>query len=228
MKKQLFSLVLLSIATTSIFAQDYRDRNMGRDIREIRDIRECRVISESLRRENQSLSDRLSRCEERRGDSRRVEQLQRENDELSLRNRSLLVQVEQLKLENARLEIEAHPDRNGRFNLAESIRACGNIANSLYAQQCAQAAKVNSIQASVIEQCAKISNTYYALECVKSAGAKDVSARQVEACLKIDNSTYAAQCVQVVGEKRISSDVIRACVQSTTNTYLELECIKSM
>lgn len=233
MKKPLLSLALLCCTLTSVYAQDMgrrgdRDMRDNRDFRDSRDLRECRINNELLRRDNQSLSDRLLNCQSNRGDRERIEQLTRENEDLATRNQFLISQVEKLKIDNARLEMEAHPDRGGRFDLAASILACGKIDNAIYSQQCSALAKANSIQASVIQQCARISNTYYALECVKSAGTKEVTARQVEACLGIDNVVYAQQCVEVAGEKRVSADIINSCVKTSSNTYYQLECVKSM
>lgn len=234
MKKVILPIAIICCSLTSAFAQDAgrrgdNRRDQGRG--DIRDIKECLVKNDLLKSENQSLLDKLTNCkaeQDNRGDREKLDRIQRENDDLILRNQNLLDQVEKLKIDNARLDMEAHPERGGRFDLASSIMACGKIQNAVYAQQCSAAAKANSIQANVIEQCAKISNAYYALECVKSAGLKETSARQVAACLGIDNAVYAQQCVQVAGEKRVSAEVINSCVKTSTNTYYQLECIKNM
>ena len=228
MKNILLPLALLCCTLTSVHADERRGDYGRREFPGSRELRDCQINSDLLRRDNQSLSSRLANCQIDQNDRARIEQLNRENRDLIERNQFLISQIESLKIDNARLEMEAHPDRGGRFDLASSIIACGKIDNAVYAQQCSAQAKANSIQASVIEQCSKISNSYYALECVKAAGTKDVSARQVEACLGIDNATYAQQCVQVAGEKRVSAEVIRSCVKTSTNTYYQLECVKNM
>jgi hypothetical protein len=228
MKKILLPLALLCCTLTSLHAEDRRGDVGRREFPGNRELRACQFTNDLLKRDNQSLSDRLAYCQNDRNDTSRIDQLVRENKDLNDRNQFLIDQVGRLKTDNARLEMEAHPDRGGRFDLAASIMACGKIDNAVYAQQCSSQAKANSIQASVIEQCSKISNAYYALECVKSAGTKEVGARQVEACLLIDNAVYAQQCVQAAGERRVSADVIKSCVKTSTNAYYQLECVKNM
>lgn len=230
MKNVFLPFALLCCTMTTTFAQDSNRRNVNNRREEpiIRELRECQIKTDILRTENNSLNDRLYSCQRDQGDRVRLGQLIQENNDLLNRNRSLLDQVERLKIDNARLEIEAHPERGGRFNLAASILACGKISNAVYSQQCSAQAKAYSIQAIVIEQCSRITNAYYALECVKSAGAKETNFRQVEACVGIENAVYAQQCVQVAGEKRISPDVIRSCIQTSTNAFYQLECVKSM
>ena len=226
MYKTLLPMALLCLTLSSVQADD---RGFGRDgrgdfnreNRDFRDLRACQIRNDILQRDNQSLNDKLNFCQTNQGNLERAERLEREN-------RELIDQVEKLKIDNARLDMEAHPDRGGHFSLAASIMACSKIDNAVYAQQCRIEAKNNSIQASLIEQCSRLSNTYYALECVKSVGGKEIGARQVESCLQIDNVVYALQCVQVVGEKRISSDIITSCIKTSTNSYYQLECIKNM
>jgi len=230
MKKTLFTLALLTSAFASVQADEIGiSVDIGRTGNgKNRELRECRISAERLRRDNNSLSNRLLSCRDGQADQIRIEQLTRENNDLVAHNRFLLDQNERLKIDIARLEIEAHPDRGGRFNLAESIRACGKINSSVYSQECAAQAKTKSISASVIEQCAKISSNFYALECVKSAGATEATARQVEACVGINSAVYAQECVQVAGEKRIHADIIRSCISTSTSTFYQLECIKNM
>lgn len=225
MKKLLLPLALLCCTLTSAYSQDYgRHDRRGPD----QDLRECQMKSEMLRRDNQSLTDRLSNCQNRDGDRGRVEQLKRENEELNTRNQFLMDQVSRLKIDVARLEMEAHPDRDGRFYLPDSIMACSKIDNAEYAQKCMTIAKANSIQANKIEQCSKFSNYYYDLECVKTISTREVSARQIEACHGISNDEYAVKCIALAGDKRISSDLIRTCVATGTNYYYQLECVKNM
>ena len=230
MKKPLLSLIVLCSTLASAYAQD-----MGRGrggypgpVRGDRELRECLMDNDLLKRDNRLLTDRLLNCRDDRGSRERIDQLSRENVDLISRNQFLIDQVERLKVDNARLEIEAHPDRGGRFDLGSSIRACGKITTAIYAQQCAQEAKNNSIQADVIEACSRIDQGFYSLNCVKSIGANQISARQVEACTGITTSIYAQQCVQVAAEKRISSDVIRSCIQSSNQDFYRLNCVKSM
>jgi hypothetical protein len=234
MKNVLLPLVILCCTLTTAFSQDFgrkgdNRRDTGRG--EIRDLRECLVRNDLLSRDNQSLMDKLFNCRADQGDRgarEKLDRVLRENDDLLLRNKALFAQVENLKIENARLELEAHPDRGGRFNLSASILACGKIQSDLYSQQCIAAAKANSIQANVIDQCARISSSYYALLCVKTAGEKETSARQITACLGIDSDLYTQQCIQVSGEKRISAELINSCVKSTTSSYYRLSCVLSM
>jgi hypothetical protein len=225
MKKAILPIALLCCTFATSFAGD-RDRRQDRDGNKA--LLECEIKSELLRRDNQSLSDRLQNCRGDRQDRERNEQILRENRELISRNIDLQNQVEKLKIDVVRLELELHPDRDGRFDLASSIRACSKIDFPMYAQECASAAKENRIQAQVIENCTKISNAYYQLGCVKEAGKNKTSVRQVEACTRIDFPMYAQECVQVAGKKEISPEVINSCVLSTSNSYYQLECVKSM
>lgn len=226
MKKIILPLALLCI-TFSTFAQDRR----GGDPRynDERALRECRAEADLLRQDNRLMSDRLrnQQCGPSHEDRRRLEQLERENQDLRLQNSALFSQVERLKIDNARLELELRPDI-GRFNLAQSVLACGKIATASYAQLCAAEAKAKQIQASVIEQCARISSNYYALECVKASGNYEVSSRQVEACLGITTASYVPLCVASAAEKRTSAEVIKSCMATSTSDYYRLECVKSM
>lgn len=219
-------LALLCISFTT-FAQDRR----GGDPRNNdRALRECRAEADLLRQDNRLMSDRLrnqQQCGPSQDDRRRLEQLSRENEDLRLQNSSLFTQVGRLKIDNARLELELRPDI-GRFNLAQSILACGKIKTASYAQACAIEVKQYQIQASVIEQCTRVSHDYYALECVKASGKNEVNARQVEACLGITTASYTSVCVASAAEKRTSPDVIKACIASSSHDYYRLECVKSM
>lgn len=223
-------LATLVLASSLSFA----DNRMGdrRDDRreDPRDrlLRECMFQKDELRRDNQSLQDRLFNCQSDTRDRETINQLVRENQDLKDRNNFLLNQNAQLKMDIARLEMEAHPERGGGFNLAASIQACGKIDNASYAQQCTSFAKQYSIQAESILQCARITNTYYALTCVQSAGQKGANSRQIEACLKIDNAAYAQQCVDIAGAKKIRPDVITSCISTSSNTYYQLQCVNNM
>jgi hypothetical protein len=237
MKNVLLPLALLCCTISTAFAQDYGRNRDGRDRRmdPISELRLCEARSRNLRFDFDLQNARLQECERNlernrgdRGERERMDQLARENSELLSRNQLLIDQVEKLKIDNARLEMEAHPDRYGRFDLSASITACGKINNSIFAQQCSALARENSIQASIIQQCARIQNTYFALECVKAVGLKHTSGRQVQACLEINNVVQAQECIQVAGEKNISPELINSCVKLTTNTTLELECVKGM
>lgn len=224
MKKIILPLALLCISFTT-FAQDRRGGDPRNDDRALR---ECRAEADLLRQDNRLMSDRLrnQQCGPSQDDRRRLEQLSRENQDLRLQNSSLLTQVERLKIDNARLELELRPDI-GRFNLAQSILSCGKIKTATYAQQCAAEAKQSQIISTVIDQCARITHDYYVLECVK-ASRQEVSARQVEACLGISTASYTPQCVAAAAQKRVSPDVIKACVASSDHDYYRLECVKSM
>jgi hypothetical protein len=237
MKNVLLPLALLCCTISTSFAQDYGRNREGRDNRmdPISELRLCEARSRNIMIDKEVLVGKLQECEKNlernrgnRVDRERMDQLQRENSELISRNQLLNDQVRDLKIDIARLEIEAHPDRNGRFDLAESIIACGKISNSYNAQECAAAARANSIQATVIEKCASISNTYTALECVKTAGVNHVNARQIEACLEINNSYNAQQCIEIAGVKKLRADVIESCVKLTSNSYSQLECVRNL
>lgn len=226
MKKIIFPLALLCISFAT-FAQNNTDRDPRNAERALR---ECRSEADLLRSDNRLMSDRLrnQQCGSTHEDRKRIELLERENQDLRLQNSVLISQVEKLKIDNARLELELHPDLGGSFNLAQSVLACGNIKVAEYAQQCANEARANEILAPVIEQCAKVVNTYYALVCVQNAGKNNTNARQVEACLDIGVSEYVSQCVAAAGEKKISPDVIKSCVSTSPNTFLQLQCVKNM
>lgn len=225
------ALIALALASTTTFAQGIRI-----DVGSSQAVARCQNRLEQTRQELRLTSEELQTCrEDRNGRSVLLE----ENRVLRQQVNDLLGDVDQLERENdslknqifdlqRRIDDLTRPAPTPVFDLADSVRACGGIANSTYAKECAMNAKQFRIEARTIEACTKISNTYFALQCVKNAGESSASAAQVKACADIQNSTYAAECVQVAGKGHVQAKVIRSCLETTTNTYFQLDCVKQM
>lgn len=225
------ALIVMAVASTSALAQGIRV-----EVGNPQALARCQNRLEQTRQELRLTSEELQSCrEDRSGRSILLE----ENRVLRQQVSDLLADVDQLERENdslknhifdlqRRIDDLTRPAPTPVFDLAESVRACSGINNSVYAKNCAAFAKQYRIEARTIEACTKISNTYYALECVGSAGKTGASAAQVKACSEIQNSTYAAQCVSVAGAGRVQAKVIRSCVETTSNTYYQLDCVKQM
>ena len=224
-------ILAAAIASTGAFAQGIRVQ-----IGDSQAIARCQNRLEQTRLELRMTSEELQSCRESR-DGRGV--LLEENRVLRQQVNNLLTDVDSLERENDSLRFQVdqlqrqiddltRPAPRPIFDLAQSIRACGQINNSVYAKDCATAAKQFQIQARVIEACSEINNDYYALQCVKTAGQNQASTNQVKACTAIKNSTYAVDCVKVASAGRVQAKVITSCVESTNNDYYKLECVKQM
>ncbi|MDD4974685.1 MAG: hypothetical protein PHY93_10070 [Bacteriovorax sp.] len=87
-----FITIALCCSLTSLHAEDRRGDVGRRELPENRELRACQID---------------------RNESSKIYQLSRENRVLIERNQSLIDQVGRLKVDNARLEMEAHPDRVG-------------------------------------------------------------------------------------------------------------------
>lgn len=129
MKKAIASLLLVASTISIAHAQRYPGPRDPRDPRDsMRELRECQLRSDSLRAENFRLNDQLNMCLQTRGDSRRSDQLERENADLRAQNSFLTndnIELRRtndlLKVDVARLEDELrrrddhHRDRGPRF-----------------------------------------------------------------------------------------------------------------
>ncbi|PIK15955.1 hypothetical protein [Halobacteriovorax sp. JY17] len=237
MKKLILGMV---IATISIGAQAGRfdiDVNINANDR----LKNCRENVRTLKDENVTLKSILSTTESRlsqcqvdlrnqgnNGEVRRLQQDLNQANQAITRLENTVdnknAKIQDLKREIQELQDQLNP-RTPRFDLADSIRACGLIKNSSYSSYCAANARKYQVRAKVIENCAKINNAYYASECVEDAGEFNANARQVEECAKISNTSYAGQCVVSAGKGKVPADVIAACRATSSNSYYQAQCV---
>lgn len=193
-----------------------------------RELRQCRNQLERQTQLVENVSRRLRACQRRTTSPRppRRDDLVRENRQLRRENDQLKNEVYRLEREIDRLRRGPLP---GEFNLATSMRACGKIRNSYYANQCIEDAKEYRINAETIESCAVgISNTAHAANCVQYAGQYNANEFQTRACVKISNSYYAAECVKDAGQNGVPDDVILACIDASNNTARQAQCVANM
>lgn len=196
--------------------------------------RELRQYRNQLERQTQlaqNVSQRLRACQRRTTSPRppRRDDLARENRQLRRENSQLQNQVYRLEREIDRLRPGRRGPRPGEFDLVTSMRACGKIRNSYYANACIEDAKEYRINAETIKSCAVgISNTAYAANCVQNAGQYNANEFQTRACVKISNSFYAAECVKDAGQNGVPEDVILACLQASNNTARQAQCVANM
>ncbi len=229
---KLSNFFVTSILVLSTIPNLYAQRipGPGRDPRVpidlMRELRSCQMRNNRLESENVLLNDQLTTCRVNSGNQTRISQLEREVNELEMRNQDLRNQV--YRLEEIIRERDIRDGRTGDFDLAQSIRACQLIKNATYAQSCVAASRKHKILAEVIESCAKIQNVYYANECVLKSGENKSTVSQVNACRAIKNDDYTVQCVAFAGNKNLPSSVIEACTSGDQNSYYQLECVKSL
>lgn len=168
-------------------------------------------------------SDQNKRCEQNENNSKTILLLVKENS-------SLKDQVEKLKTDYARLELE-YQSKSKQFDPRTTSAACAKLNSSDKSKACYDNAKEKGISPDLINVCMNFVRNEERINCIDVAFNAGTTAPQLNECLQAGNTNYILSCAKVAGERNLEPKAIQSCMTNNTSKMFlnpRWECVNNL